>query len=95
MTIFESISNFLKNKSKTTTEIVTPEGFCPNCWGRQEYEGQFFEAMENQEVDINNINDKKGWVQDYADKHLSLIHLKKEGENHICAKCKTIYSPAE
>ena len=24
----------------------SPEGFCPNCWGRQEYSGKFFEALK-------------------------------------------------
>lgn len=91
MKVFESIVNFLNKKEKSTD---APEGFCPNCWGRQEYEGQFFEAMENQNVDINNINEKKGWIQDYADKNLSGIQLKHQDDQLVCSKCKLSYRPS-
>ncbi len=91
MKVFESIVNFLNKEEKSRD---TPEGFCPNCWGRQEYEGQFFEAMENQNVDINNISEKKGWIQDYADKNLSGIQLKQQDDQLVCSKCKLNYRPA-
>lgn len=90
MSVFQSILNFLTKKETTQK---APTGFCPNCWGRQEYEGQFFVAMKNEGVDINNISDKKGWVQDYADKHLSGIRLNLEDENLVCSKCKITYKP--
>ena len=41
-----SILNFLKKKQASKDE-TSPEGFCPNCWGRQEYGGQFLEAVKN------------------------------------------------
>jgi len=88
MSLFKSIVSFLTKKE---TQQTTPEGFCPNCWGRQEYEGQFFEAMKNEGIDVNNVSEKKGWVQDYADKHLAGIHLHQEGDGYVCSKCKVTY----
>lgn len=90
MKIFEAIRNFLKRKAHSEE---APEGYCPNCWGRQEYEGQFFEAMENRNVNINNIDEHKGWVLDYAEKNLSLIELKQEDDILVCQKCKVTYRP--
>jgi len=86
MSAFQSIVNFLTNKKENQK---APEGFCPNCWGRQEYEGQFFEAMKKEGVDVNHLSDKVGWVQDYADKHLAGIKLHEEGA--VCSKCKLSY----
>ena len=88
MSLFQSIINFLTKKEE---KQQAPEGFCPNCWGRQEYEGQFFEAMKNEGINVNNVSEKVGWVQDYADKHLAGIHLQPEGEGLVCSKCKVTY----
>lgn len=92
MNIIESILSFLKRKD--TAEESAPEGFCPNCWGKQEYGGQFYEAIKNENVDINQTSAHKGWIQDYADKHLSGIRLQKKGDGYMCPKCKITYRPS-
>ena len=92
MTLFESISNFLRKKG-TTEEQQTPIGFCPNCWGTQEYGGQFYEALKNENVDVNNVEERQGWVQQYANKHLKGILIKKEDHEIVCSKCKITYRP--
>lgn len=88
--LFERLQSFLKRKN-TTAEA--PEGFCPNCWGRNEYGGQFFDALKNENVDVNNLSEKKGWILDYADKHLLNIQLVREDDVHVCQKCKLTYQP--
>ena len=88
MSLLQSIINFVTKKEAKQT---APEGFCPNCWGRQEYEGQFFEAMKNEGINVNNVSEKVGWVQDYADKHLAGIELHPEGDGYVCSKCKVTY----
>lgn len=93
MSLFESIVKVFKNNS-TPTAADVPEGICPNCWGRNEYGGKFYEAMKNENVDINNINEKKGWIQDYADKHLSSIQLDHTDAGTVCSKCKVTYKEA-
>ena len=42
MSIAENIKKFFKAKSKHETTGAAPEGICPNCWGRQEWEGNYF-----------------------------------------------------
>ena len=80
-------------KKKSTGESVVPEGFCPNCWGKQEYGGQFFEAVKNHHVDINEQNPQIGWIQDYYEKHLQGIQLEPKHEHEVCRNCKLIYRP--
>ena len=43
------VALFKKPASETKNE--TPEGVCPNCWGREEYGGQFYEAIKNRGID--------------------------------------------
>jgi len=90
MSLFESVLKVFKNNPKPSAANV-PDGFCPNCWGRNEYGGKFYEALKNENIDINNINEKKGWIQDYADKHLAGLQLKQTDDGTICSTCKVSY----
>ncbi|MCM5664178.1 hypothetical protein [Galbibacter mesophilus] len=90
MQIFNTIKNFLIKKSNNQ-EIKAPEGFCPNCWGRQEYGGDFFEAMKKEGINVTNIDHKKGWILDYVEKNLSGIILQTVGKTQVCNVCYTTY----
>ena len=94
MNLINSLISLIKKKDEHSKEDV-PEGLCPNCWGREEYGGQFFEAVKNNNVDINSKSPNLGWIQDYANKHLSSIALKEQNGKTICQKCKVTYVPSE
>ncbi len=69
-----------------------PNGLCPNCWGRQEYGGDFFEAMKLENITTNNIEERKGWIQAYSERYLLGIQLKAREENLVCPRCEIGYS---
>ena len=92
MSILNSLLGFLK-KNQSFNKEEAPESVCPNCWGKEEYGGQFYEAVKNNNFDVNHKNPDIGWVQDYANKHLLAIELKKEGNDLVCQKCKITYRP--
>lgn len=94
MNIIEIFSNLLKKKAEKN-ESVAPEGFCPNCWGKQEYEGKFYAAIEKEQIDLNNIKERKGWIQAYATENLEGIklHATTNG-NYECNICKVNYKEA-
>ncbi len=85
MEITDRIKEYL---SKDDYKSKSPEGFCPNCWGRQEYSGEFFKALKSQNVDTGKI--EKGWINDYAEKHLLGIQLKEENGNQACPLCRKV-----
>lgn len=94
--MIQKLLDFLK-KTKLEQNTDAPEGFCPNCWGRQEYGGKFYEAIVAEKINLNNIDQKKGWVQAYADKNLSGINLvainhEKHEEGYDCPTCKLKYN---
>jgi hypothetical protein len=91
MNIIEIFSNLLKQKAEGN-ENIAPEGFCPNCWGKQEYGGNFYEAVEKENIDLNNVKARKGWIQAYAAEHLEGIKLKATTPgNYECQICKVSY----
>ncbi|MCR9288266.1 MAG: hypothetical protein NXI23_12880 [Bacteroidetes bacterium] len=92
MNLLNSLLNLLKKK-EPQSKNNHPEGVCPNCWGRHEYGGQFFEAVKNNNFDVNSKSQNVGWVQDYANKHLTGIQLMNEDDHSVCQKCKVTYKP--
>jgi len=87
MSIAENLIDFLIHKPMNTA-LKAPEDLCPNCWGSQEYEGNFYEAIKSEGIDTNNVEQKKGWIQAYAEKNLTGIQLKKKGNKLVCQVCQ-------
>jgi hypothetical protein len=90
MTLFDTVKTFLSNNKGDV-----PEGYCPNCWGRQEYQGKFFEAVKREGIDTQNITEKKGWIQAYAEQHFSGIELAHSEPHNTCASCGMKYVDEE
>ena len=85
---------FLKRKN-SGKEVNIPEGLCPNCWGRQEYGGQFFEKLKNHAIDINTDEPEIGWITDYTEKHIKGIKLNNQDGALVCSKCKYSFRPVK
>jgi len=68
--------------------IYAEKDYCPNCWGKQEYQGKIVEAAEKANVDLNNIEEQRGWIQAYAAKHLQQLKLRKD-DGKTCSVCKS------
>ena len=88
MRLLEVVKQFLSKKEE---KIAAPEGFCPNCWGRQEYQGEFLKAIHHENIDLNNVNEKKGWIQAYAAQQFEGIKLEPKGKVLECSACKLTY----
>lgn len=85
MLAIESIINYYQDEEKDNK--TAPEGFCPNCWGHQKYEGQFLEAINREKIDLKNIGEKRGWIQAYVSSKLQGIKLKKTAKGMQCPTC--------
>jgi hypothetical protein len=83
----ESLFNIVEEIVQGKEELSTPNEFCPNCWGRQEYGGNFVEAVKKEKIDLHNLENKRGWVRAYAQKYLHSIKLKTSNGKQICTSC--------
>ena len=96
MDLLQSLLSFLKKKD-TPEALKAPEGLCPNCWGRDEYGGHFYERVKQENLDINSNDANVGWINAYANKNLKGIALRRtgNGEEMICDKCKISYQHSD
>lgn len=86
----KTIINWVKAKLPySATEA--PKRFCPDCWGRQEYDGVFYEPIKIDKLNTNNIVIKKGWIQGYAIKYLTGLHTNNMNNNFVCKPCSLSY----
>ena len=46
MKIFDSVKAYFVAKSNNKNTGIAPEGICPNCWGKQEWEGDFYKKIK-------------------------------------------------
>jgi len=88
MSLIQNLKSYFKKKENKEETGPAPEGVCPNCWGKQEWEGEYYKFMKGQngnpsEETYNNF------VQDVARK-LDKITLKEN--TYTCETCKVKYS---
>lgn len=88
MSLIDQLLQYLK---KSPSPENAPEGYCPNCWGKQEYGGELFVAIKNHGLNANNMDAERGWIQDYAEKHLKDIAVHQHDGYNMCSKCKLKY----
>jgi hypothetical protein len=85
MSIINNITTYLKEKLDGVNKETTPKGVCPNCWGEQEWEGEFYKKIETK--DINSESKTYiSFVKNIADR-LDKITLK--GDLYECETCNT------
>ena len=87
MNLIENIKTYFKNKTDNKVTGIAPEGVCPNCWGKQEWEGEYYKLMkgENGNPSKNTYN---SFVQDVARK-LDKITINKD--TYTCETCNVKY----
>ena len=87
MNIITNLKNYFKAKSKGDETIKAPDGICPNCWGKQEWDGEFYKKIK-----ANNITPEHktydSFIHEVASK-LDKITLKED--ILICQTCNISY----
>ena len=46
MILLESLKSYFVKKMNNEPTGNSPLGICPNCWGKQQWEGEFYEFMK-------------------------------------------------
>lgn len=88
MNLIESIKSYFQKKSNNEPVGIAPKGVCPNCWGKQEWEGEFYKKIKANNItpDHNTYNN---FIHEVAEK-LDKITLKED--ILICETCKVNYN---
>ena len=83
------IAFFKRTASETKDEI--PEGVCPNCWGKQEYDNVIRNLYQDHQIDVNNGQANLNFIQNVVVNKLEGIKLRKGNSGFECRSCKTIF----
>lgn len=84
MSIAENIKSFFKAKEINEATGSAPEGICPNCWGRQEWEGNYYKLMKARNITPES-NTYNNFINEVASK-LDKITLKEDA--YECTTCQ-------
>ncbi|MEH6704100.1 MULTISPECIES: hypothetical protein [Galbibacter] len=86
--IVDSVKRYFKSKENNDSVGKSPEGICPNCWGSQEWEGQFYELMRAK--DVNPLHDNyNNFIKEFVTQHISGIIL--DEHTYTCVTCQIKY----
>ena len=83
MNLAESLKKYFKDKSNDKNIGPSPEGVCPNCWGRQEWEGNYYELMKAKNITPES-NTYDSFINEVVRK-LDKITLKED--SYECTTC--------
>jgi len=84
MNILDNIKAYFNKKNKNESTDEAPEGVCPNCWGKQDWDGEFYKIIK-----ANNITPESHRYTNFIHevvKKLDKITLKKD--TYTCETCK-------
>lgn len=79
-----------KSASEIFTEADLAEAnVCPNCWGKQAYDGKYVDYVKDQTKSNTNkdAQHKKAFIQQFVETNVTGIHLKIEGNEAMCPAC--------
>jgi len=87
MSLIDNLKVYFSKKNNNQETGNAPMGVCPNCWGKQEWEGEYYKFMKGE-----NANPSKeiynSFVQDVARK-LDKITIHKD--SYTCETCQIKY----
>ena len=87
MSLIENIKNYFRAKSAGLETASSPEGVCPNCWGKQEWDGEFYKNIKAKNITPES-NTYTSFIHEIANK-LDKITLKKD--TYTCETCNVNY----
>lgn len=86
--LLNAIKDYFKAKLENKKTGAAPEGICPNCWGKQEWDGKFYEKIKANNI-TPEMNTYTSFIHEVVEK-LDKITLKED--TYECTSCKTKFA---
>ena len=88
MSLTDNIKRFFKAKENKEPIGQAPEGVFPNCWGRQEWDGNYYKLLKARNITPES-NTYNNFINEVASK-LDKITLKED--SYECMTCHVKYN---
>ena len=89
MSLIENIKSYFTKKENNQPVGDSPEGVCPNCWGKQEWEGEFYEFMKGSK---NEKRDEtyNNFINKIVESNIDGIAINKD--SYTCKTCNVNFA---
>ncbi len=87
MKLFDNVATYFNKKLNKEETGLAPEGVCPNCWGKQEWEGEFFKIIKSKDAKPESQT-YNNFIKEVV-KKLDKITLTKD--DYTCETCNVKY----
>ena len=91
MAFLDAVVSFFRRPAAETVDEV-PEGACPNCWGRLEYDGVVRKAIADRQINVNNGEEHYAFIQAFVVENIDGIRLKSSPQGLTCPRCGKVHS---
>jgi hypothetical protein len=89
MSILENIKDYFSAKSSGKEIKKAPKGICPNCWGKEEWDGEFYKLKKGNRL-VGNDQTYNNFINKIVESSISGIVINKDSYQY--ETCKTSYS---
>jgi hypothetical protein len=87
MNMLEIIRNYFTAKLEGNGIEKAPKGVCPNCWGKQEWDGEFYKKIKAKNITTES-NTYTSFIHEVVEK---LDRIKLKEDTYICESCNISY----
>ena len=88
MSLLQNIKNYFTAKNEGNTAEKAPVGICPNCWGKEEWDGEFYKLKKGNKL-VGNDQTYNNFIKKVVESNVTGIVINKD--NYECETCKISY----
>jgi hypothetical protein len=88
MSLLQNIKNYFTSKAAGKETEKAPVGICPNCWGKEEWEGEFYKLKKGNKLSGNDQT-YNNFINKIVESNVSGITINKD--SYECETCKVSY----
>ena len=88
MSLLQSIKKYFTAKNEGNTVEKAPVGICPNCWGKEEWDGEFYKLKKGNKL-VGNDQTYNNFIKKVVESNVTGIVINRD--NYECETCKISY----
>ena len=87
MNLLENVKNYFNKKKNSDSSVLAPKGVCPNCWGKQDWDGEYYKFIKGEGGNPT----KETYNTFIKDVTRKLGKITVDENTYVCETCKTSF----
>lgn len=89
MNLIQDIKDYFQKKDNNQDVKAAPEGICPNCWGKQEWDSHYYEFNKGTKNDKRD-DTYNSFINKIVESNINGIPQEKD--SYKCQTCESVFS---